>query len=27
LYGGDATVTGESSRPMGDDVCVTALEA
>lgn len=27
LYGGDATVTGESSLPMGDDVCVTALEA
>ena len=27
LYGGDATVTGEASRSMGDDVCVTALEA
>lgn len=27
LYGGDATVTGETSRSMGDDVCVTALEA
>ena len=27
LYGGDATVIGESSLPMGDDVCVTALEA
>ncbi len=26
LYGGDATVTGETSRPAGDDVCVTALE-
>lgn len=27
LYGGDATVAVESSLPMGDDVCVTALEA
>ena len=27
LYGADATVAVESSLPMGDDVCVTALEA
>jgi predicted ArsR family transcriptional regulator len=27
LYGADATVAVESSKPMGDDVCVTALEA
>ncbi len=27
LYGSDATVTGETSKPMGDDVCITALEA
>jgi predicted ArsR family transcriptional regulator len=27
LYGENATVTGESSKPLGDDVCVTALEA
>jgi predicted ArsR family transcriptional regulator len=27
LYGADATLALESSLPMGDDVCVTALEA
>ena len=27
LYGSDATLAVESSLPMGDDVCVTALEA
>jgi predicted ArsR family transcriptional regulator len=27
LYGTGATITGESSKPLGDDVCVTALEA
>ena len=27
LYGSDATLAIESSLPMGDDVCVTALEA
>jgi predicted ArsR family transcriptional regulator len=27
LYGADATLAVESSKPMGDDVCVTALEA
>ena len=27
LYGADATLAIESSLPMGDDVCVTALEA
>ncbi len=27
LYGADATVAMESSLPMGDAVCVTALEA
>jgi hypothetical protein len=27
LYGADATLAVESSLPMGDDVCVTALEA
>lgn len=27
LYGSNATVTGETSKPMGDDVCITALEA
>lgn len=27
LYGSGATITGESSKPLGDDVCVTALEA
>jgi predicted ArsR family transcriptional regulator len=27
LYGADATLELESSKPMGDDVCVTALEA
>ena len=27
LYGADATVAMESSLPMGDTVCVTALEA
>jgi predicted ArsR family transcriptional regulator len=27
LYGADATLAVESSKPMGDDICVTALEA
>ena len=27
LYGDDATLDLESSLPMGDDVCVTAIEA
>ncbi len=27
LYGADATLAVESSKPMGDDVCVTAVEA
>jgi hypothetical protein len=27
LHGSDATIALESSKPMGDDVCVTSLEA
>ena len=27
LHGGDATIELESSKPMGDDVCITSLEA
>jgi hypothetical protein len=27
LHGGDATIALESSKPMGDDVCITSLEA
>lgn len=27
LYDGDPTIIGEASKPMGDDICVTALEA